>query len=122
VNVIPETPEFVSENNENEEFIPPDVFKRAESAANNLLPAKSQRKYEAAYAKFMQWRDKKKIKSLSETVFLAYFSELSETQVPSSVWAMYSMLRSTIQAKHNINIHNYAQLIQFLKKIQKVTK
>jgi len=60
VNVIPETPEFVSENiSENEEFIPPDVFKRAESAANNLLPAKSQGKYEAAYAKFMQWRDKK---------------------------------------------------------------
>jgi len=61
VNVIPKTPESVPENvNENEEFIPQDVFKRAESAANNLLPAKSQGKCEAAYAKFMQWRDKKK--------------------------------------------------------------
>jgi len=60
-NLIPETPESVSENViENEEFIPPDVFKRTESVANNLLPAKSQGKYEAAYAKFMQWRDKKK--------------------------------------------------------------
>jgi len=32
---------------------------------------------------------------------------------------MYSMLRSTIQEKHNINIHNYAQVIQFLKKNSK---
>jgi len=32
---------------------------------------------------------------------------------------MYSMLRSTIQAKHNINIHNYVQVIQFLKKNSK---
>jgi len=67
----------------------------------------------------MQWRGKKKIKTLSEPVFLAYFSELSEIQVPSSVWATYSMLRSTIQAKHNINIHDYAQVIQFLKKNSK---
>jgi len=37
VNVIPETPESVLENvSENEEFRTPDVFKRAESAANNL--------------------------------------------------------------------------------------
>lgn len=80
-----------------------------------MLPLKSKNKYENAYNKFIEWRKIKKVKSLSESVFLAYFSELAEKLAPTSVWAIYSMLRSVISARHNLNIHDYGRLISFLK-------
>ncbi|XP_011687447.1 PREDICTED: uncharacterized protein LOC105449760 [Wasmannia auropunctata] len=56
------------------------------------------------------------IKSLSENVILAYFTELSHTHKPSSLWATYSMLKSTLNVNNNVNIHNYPKLVSFLKK------
>jgi hypothetical protein len=53
----------------------------------------------------MQWRSEKKIKSFSESTFLAYFNELATNHRPSSLWATYSMLRSMIDIKHNINTY-----------------
>lgn len=96
--------------------LPSDVTQRAENAINNLMPAKSKHKYEAAYQKFMNWLAVKKITTLSDTVLLAYFDELSESFAPTTLWATYSMLRSMIHIKHDINIHDYATLIQFLKR------
>jgi hypothetical protein len=55
-----------------DESTPPEVLEKAKEVVNNLLPQKSRPKYEAAYVKFMQWRSEKKIKSFSESTFLAY--------------------------------------------------
>lgn len=88
----------------------------AQNAVNNLMPVKSKSKYELAYDKFMAWIKSKQIKSLCDSVLLAYFDELSETLAPTSLWSTYTMLKSLIHTRHNVNIHDYATLIQFLKR------
>lgn len=95
---------------------PTELIEAAEFCASNLLPEKSKEKYLCAYNKFLEWQKKKNTRSFSENVFLAYFSELSKTCKPSTLWSCYSMLRSVISTKENINMKNYTKLIAFLKK------
>lgn len=103
---------------ENDEIssTPPNIIEMAEVATSNLLPTKSRERYETTYQKFMNWRLKNKLNSFSENVMLAYFQDLSSKMKPSSLWAFYSMLRSTINIKHNINIATYCKLIALLKR------
>lgn len=101
------------------DILPLEVIQAAEEVVNNLLPQKSRGKYEASYGKFMKWRSEKNIKSFSEPIFLAYFNELAANYKPSSMWSTYSMLRSMIDIKHKLNIHNYSNLIAFLKQKNK---
>lgn len=95
---------------------PPELAAEAKLARANLLPPKSEEKYLRTFANFNSWRKKKNTSSLSENVILAYFNELAKDKKPSTLWAMYSMLKSTIQLKYNINIKNYANLLSFLKR------
>ena len=56
---------------------------------------------------------------ISESVLLAYFKTLSENYQPSTLWSQYSMLKSVIVNKRNVNIGNYLLLIAFLKRKSK---
>lgn len=67
----------------------------------------------------MEWRSKKKLQSFSESVFLAYLKEQAETKKPSTMWATYSMLRSIMLNKHNIDLRSYPTLSPFLKETAK---
>lgn len=96
-------------------FTPPELVEAAKEASSKLLPSKSRKIYENAYSRFMEWKAKKKSSSFSETVLLAYFSELVQQQKPSTVWSNYSMIRSTLQANNNVDISKYLKLITFLK-------
>lgn len=96
---------------------PPEIIEQAKIATDNLLPTRSRERYEIIYKRFMDWRLKNNIKSFSENVMLAYFQELSNTMKPSSLWAIYSMLKSTLNIKHEkINIAAYPKLIALLKR------
>lgn len=95
---------------------PPEILEKAQGATNNLLPAKSRERYEIVYKKFMDWRLKNKIESFSENVMLAYFEEISEPMKPSSIWSWYSMLKSTINIRHDIDISKYMKLKALLKR------
>lgn len=101
---------------EDMEYTPSELREEANSAMNNLFPAKSKDKYMKAYEDFMKWREVKQASSFSETVFLAYFNELSKTKMPSTLWAKYSMLKFTVNIKHNINIKSYSNLTALLKR------
>ncbi|XP_026321650.1 uncharacterized protein LOC113231544 [Hyposmocoma kahamanoa] len=70
----------------------------------------------AAYETFIQWKTNKKASSFSENVFLAYFNELANRFKPSSLWCIYSMLKTTVKNKNNIDIKNYSNLTAFLKR------
>lgn len=98
------------------ECTPPDLVRVARAASLNLLPEKSKNLYIATYDKFMKWQQSKETSSFSENILLAYFSTLSEKYKASSLWAQYSMLKSTIIANHNIDVKSYSKLIAFLKK------
>ncbi|CAH0552504.1 unnamed protein product [Brassicogethes aeneus] len=95
---------------------PPEIVDSAKAATKNLLPVKSRERYEINYDKFMKWRTSNKIQSFSENVLLAYFEQLSITMKPSTLWATYSMLKSTISINHDINIASYSKLQALLKR------
>ncbi|KAJ8913790.1 hypothetical protein NQ315_002696 [Exocentrus adspersus] len=95
---------------------PPEILNLATTATENLLPSKSKGKYDVIYKKFLEWRLRKNTTSFSESVVLVYFTELAKKYKSSSLWAYYSMLKSTLNIYHNINIENYKRLQVFLKR------
>ncbi|KAK5646365.1 hypothetical protein RI129_004829 [Pyrocoelia pectoralis] len=49
-------------------------------------------------------------------VLVAYFEEKSKYLKSSTLWSVYSMLKSTLNIKENINIEKYTKLIALLKR------
>lgn len=95
---------------------PPDIRDAANAASMSLLPEKSLKIYEHTYKKFMEWRCEKNIHSFSENVVLSYISELAQDIKSSTLWSTFSMLKTTINIKHNINIGEYAKVRAYLKR------
>lgn len=95
---------------------PEELIDIAKKTTENLLPKKSQKLYVKSYDKFINWKIDKKASSFSENVILAYFEELSKKFAPSSLWTEYSMLKSTLNIRHQINISQYYKLHAFLKR------
>lgn len=107
-----------------------------EGKAFDLLPEKSQLKYLRTYDNFMAWKDDEEIEKdcFTEAVMLEYFSHLKSEcsslyltiyysknvpciaakYKPTSLWAHYSMLRTTILKNYNIDI-SYPSMKSFLK-------
>jgi integrase len=99
------------------ESIPSDIEATAENVVASLLPEKSKDAYEQTYVKLEIWCKAKGIKNIhNEKVLLAYFDYLSKLRKASSLWVYYSMLRSMISLKQNIDISKYVHLIAFLKR------
>lgn len=95
---------------------PPDVVESANLAKLQLLPSKSKEKYESAYAKFMDYRQQKRVQSFSENVVMSYFAELSKKYKSSTLWSTYSMLRSMLAINHDIDLSKHLKLRAFLKR------
>ena len=99
------------------ECTPPELRESAQQITLNLLPEKSKARYEKAYKNFREWCLEKGAQNFtSESVLLAYFGDATKSKKPSTMWALYSMLKSTISSKNNIDISKYAKLIAYLKK------
>jgi hypothetical protein len=101
---------------EDAEFVSSDVEESAALAVNELLPVKSRKKYDKAYQQFEDWCREKRVRDITEEVLLAYFEQKSKKLKGSTLWSLFSMLRSTIQLKKNIEIKKYASLITFIKR------
>lgn len=86
------------------------------NASVNLLPQKSKDRYEKTYISFCEWCKKKKIEGFSENVLLIYFNEMAKGKLSSTLWSIYSMLKSTLVVKENVDISKYSRLIAFLKR------
>lgn len=63
-----------------------------------------------------QWKTAKGANSSSESVLLAYFDQLAKKYKPTTIWSLYSKLKSTINTKEKIDIISYKILSAFLKK------
>lgn len=94
---------------------PPEVSNTAREAIENLLPSKSRLHYEKAYRQFLDWRITKGVTNVSENVLLAYLSEKSKNVKASTLWATYSMLKSTLNIKENVDIAKFTKLVPFIK-------
>lgn len=100
---------------ENDMLTPPELKEIAQETTFSLLPNKSKDKYISAYNKFQDWRLAKQA-PITENVLLAHFQQLSTKFKPSSLWSIYSFLKTTLQFYDNINIKTYAILLTFLKR------
>lgn len=94
---------------------PPEVRDAANVVSLDLLPRKSREIYERSYLRLENFRREKKIQSFSENVMLAYFANSFEKLESSTLWSNYSMLRATLNLKHNVDISKYSKLLAFLK-------
>ena len=106
-----------SDSDETEQFTctPPKLRKIATSEAWNLLPSKSKQRYEKQYDLFNLWKKKKKTKLISENIVFAYIVERSTKVNPTTLWSEFSMLKSTIKIKDNVNIGLFNRVVAFLK-------
>lgn len=104
-----------SDSDEEFSFTPPTIREAANSTYQSLLPEKSKSKYELAYSQFMKWKLQNKITIISENVMTAYMRQLSERIKPSTLWTTYSMLRTTLSIKENVDISKFCKLRSFLK-------
>ena len=95
--------------------VPSDVEEAAQMAISSLIPEKSKSKYDLAYQKFNEWLAEKNIKRINEKVLLAYFQAKVHMK-SSTLWSLYSMLRTETSLKNNIDIKNFTGLVAFLKR------
>lgn len=96
---------------------PSELIEAAVEATNDLLPSRSKSRYEKVFDDFTKWKKSKNATSNSERVCVAYFKEMIDSQKkPTTLWAHYSMLKSTLKIFASINIESYAKLTAMLKK------
>ena len=63
----------------------------------------------------MEWRKKNSAESFSECTVLAFLSEKQKAVAPSTLWSIFSMLKSTLNVYHNIDLMKYPSVVPFLK-------
>lgn len=97
---------------------PPEIREAAKKITEELLPKKSAEVYQARYNQFKDWAQANNIQAISENVLLGYFSELitEKGYKSSTLWTVYSILRTTLINNDNVNIAHYAKLRSLLKK------
>lgn len=101
--------------NSSDEDLPDDILKAAEEANTELLPVKSRIRYEKQYEHFVKWCKEKGVKTYKEEVFLAYFLDLSKVLKSNTLWSRYSMIKSLVKIKENLDISKFHKLTSFLK-------
>lgn len=76
----------------------------------------SREKYFRIYQNFKDWQLKYGVSKISSVLIMAYFHTLEEKKYkPTTLWALYSMLKATLRVKEDIDIGKYTQVIAFLK-------
>lgn len=98
-----------------DEIQEPDIVLTLETPGEPTLLEKSRHKYSTTYDRFMKWKDEKDIKMITEELLIEYFMEISSSIKPSSLYARYSMLKTMIKLKDNVDIGEFKGLKPFLK-------
>jgi hypothetical protein len=88
-----------------ENLVPAEIAEAAEKAKLELLPKKFAKFQDQQYDKFSEWCNRKKAKRYTEDVLLAYFLEKSRDVKASTLWAQYSMLKTTIVVRKIIDTY-----------------
>lgn len=94
---------------------PSDINLDVKETYSTLLRQKTKSKYEFCYKKFMEWTLVNGITNISENIVTAYMKKMSSEIKPSTLWTTYSMLKTMINIKNNIDISTYPKLRNFLK-------
>ncbi|KAJ8685454.1 hypothetical protein QAD02_021247 [Eretmocerus hayati] len=95
---------------------------QGELLKQNLLPVKSRREYELAYAHFSKWLHDNRSPPITENILMLYFEELSHTYSPPTLWSKWSMIKTLLNLRSNIKMGDFQNLKQFLKNFNKSFK
>ncbi|XP_065223183.1 uncharacterized protein LOC135847549 [Planococcus citri] len=80
------------------------------------VPEKSKHRYESMYDGFVKWQeDNGYAGHFIQDVVLKFFTELANSKSPATLWSCYSMLRSMLHLKQNVDISKYTDLKEFIK-------
>lgn len=102
--------------NEDLDCKPLDLLEAANiESVNNLIPNKSKSQYENAYKEFKSWCMKSKVNKITENILLAFFEEKSKNVKSSTLWSLYSMIKTTLNINDNVNIKKFTKIIPYLK-------
>ena len=91
---------------------------RAQEIQEDLLPTKSRKQYEEEYKRFIDWSCKENVNlsEVTDEVMLVYLNGLSQSMKPNTLWSKYSMVKSTLSLKENIDTSKFHKCIAFLKR------
>ncbi|XP_074100309.1 uncharacterized protein LOC141528254 isoform X2 [Cotesia typhae] len=83
----------------------------------DTLPKKSADKYTLVYNTYKKWKQKNKsaLSDSEENNLIVYFKSLSTKLCPSTLWSIHSMLKSTLNARDNIDISKFYKLKSLVK-------
>lgn len=85
------------------------------SNKGGTLTEKSRLKYEKQYSQFMEWLETNNITDIDENVVLNYFLEKAKIMKSSSLWSIYSMLKTTLAVNKGVDIGKFNEVVSFLK-------
>lgn len=86
-----------------------------EDVENSLLSKRSKELYGGRYDDFVKWRKTTQVETTNEKVLLDYFVHLSNKYKPNTLWTIFSMLKSMLLSKEDLNIESYQEVVKFLK-------
>lgn len=93
-----------------------DLKKAAEEVTKEILPSKSRKIYEQQYETFLKWCREKEVTNFSEDALLVFFSEKAKKVASSTIWSHYSMIKTMLNVKHNIDLSKFSKLTSLLKR------
>lgn len=93
----------------------PEICEAIGNASFDLLPPKSRAIYETSYKSFAEWRNSCGVQQITEPVMVEYFEKLAKQYKPSTLWAQYSMLKTTIRVHDKVDTNAYQSLSAFIK-------
>ena len=95
----------------------PELLAAVLEAESSLLPTRSRTLYEKTYAEFEEWCRKNSVPGqYNSNVVLCYFAAIAKMGKIASLWPKFSMLKATINLKHNVDIGKYYKVVQFIKR------
>ncbi|PSN52269.1 hypothetical protein C0J52_08336 [Blattella germanica] len=99
--------------------IPMEIKEAAKAAEYLSLPPKSREVYEKEYEKFVLWRTLKHVDTTNETIMLAFISEQSKVYMPSTLWCLYSKVKTMVKFKEGVDCSSFTKVVDFLKMFSK---
>lgn len=92
--------------------------RKAKEITQDLLPTKSRIRYNEEYMKFFNWLKSENVQpcDVTDEVLLVYLSVLAKNNKPSTLWCKYSMIRSCLSVKENIDVSQFPKSVAFLKR------
>jgi integrase len=82
---------------------PPEMRSTADSLRQNIVPLKSNIRYQSQLAHFEKWRTEKKISHISNNIIVAYYAYLKDSYSANSLFAKMAMLKKILFANYGFS-------------------